>query len=100
MLFAQVEQHIGRQVKQLVTQRRARARWQDRRLWDRVQLDRISFMDKVALLAPRGQATYNRMDELYDIRCAIAHGNIAAVGPIFIPTIAMELRNLARLMRS
>lgn len=60
----------------------------------------LNFMQKVSLLTQRGQATYNRINVLYhDYRCAIAHGNIAAVGALAIPVMAAELRILARSLR-
>lgn len=101
MLFAQLEQHIVRQATKLISKKKALARWQGRRLWQDANPDRIGFMQKVSLLTQKGQAVYNRIDTLYhDYRCAIAHGNTAAVGPIFIPTIAVELKNLATILRA
>jgi hypothetical protein len=101
MLFAQLEQHINVQVAKLIDRKKALPRWQDRRLWQEAKSDRISFMQKVALLSEKGQTTYNRMDTLYhDFRCAIAHGNTAAVGPIFIPTVVAELKGLAAALRA
>jgi len=101
MLFAQLEQQIVSQVTALVAHKRTLASWKDRRLWQDVQVNRLSFMRKVALLTDPAQATYARMDTLYhDFRCSIAHGNIAAVGPILIPAVAIELRALARVLRA
>jgi len=101
MLFAQLEQRIMQEVVKLVNKKKVLGRWQDRRLWQEAKPDRISFMQKVALLTEKGQVTYNRMDQLYhDFRCAIAHGNTAAVGPIFIPTIAAELKRIAGILRA
>jgi hypothetical protein len=99
MRFAQLEQHVGRESRRLVDRKRALVKWRQRRPWDRVRLDRVSLMDKVAMLTQAGNAAYNRIDQLYDMRCEIAHGNTATVGPIFIPTVANEKRTLASQMR-
>jgi hypothetical protein len=97
MLFAQLEQHVDRLVAELLRRKRVLVGWRDRRLWQDAELRRLKFMQKVSLLTERGQAAHNRINVLYhDYRCAIAHGNIAAVGPLALPVMATELRNLAR----
>lgn len=101
MLFAQLEQHIDRQVTELLRGKRALAGWKDRRLWQDAEFRRLKFMQKVSFVTERGQAAYNRINVLYhDYRCAIAHGNTAAVGNLLVPVLATELRNFARTLRA
>jgi hypothetical protein len=100
MLFAQLENHITVQCAKLVAAKKSTRSWRSRRLWDTTDLDNLSFMRKVALLTEKGHGIYNKMYDYYQIRCEIAHGNSAGVGPILLPTLATDLLAVARHLRA
>lgn len=100
MLFAQLEQHIDNLCDTLINKKRASAKWKLRRPWDSVDLERIPFMRKVALLTDKGRATYALVDEYYRIRCHIAHGNSATVAPIALPVVITDLKDIAKELNS
>ncbi len=96
MLFAQLEQHIDNLCAALIAQKKSSPQWKTRRLWDSVDVDRLTFMRKVALLTDKGQSTYARVDAYYDTRCKIAHGDSALVGVMFLPVVAGDLQAIAK----
>lgn len=99
LIFGRFEQHVEALCARLISRRAVAALWRRRRLWDALDLDRMPFMQKVSLLMDRGLVEYGRVRTIYvDIRCAIAHGDSAAVGPIVLPTLASELRTLSGLL--
>lgn len=100
MLFAQLEQHIDDQCAALIARKKASAKWTARRLWDSVDVDRLTFMRKVALLTDKGQATYANLDAYYDTRCKIAHGDSALVGAVAVPVVASDLQAISRALKA
>lgn len=100
MHFAQLEQHVNERCEKLIARRQAGAKWASRRPWDSLDVDRMDFMRRVAVLTDKGQATYAKVKNFYRIRNDIAHGDNAAVGPMVLPAVAAELRALARIMKA
>jgi HD superfamily phosphohydrolase len=100
MLFAQLEQHVNDQCERLIARRQAKAKWTSRRPWDSLDVDRMDFMRRVAVLTDKGQATYANVKSYYKIRNDIAHGDSAVVGPMVLPVVAQDLRLLARAMKA
>jgi HD superfamily phosphohydrolase len=100
MHFAQLEQHVNDQCEKLIARRQAKPKWASRRPWDSLDVDRMDFMRRVAVLTDKGQATYARVKSYYKIRNDIAHGDSAAVGPMVLPVVAAELRKLASAMKA
>jgi hypothetical protein len=99
MLFAQMEQLIDAECTKLIDRKKASAVWKNRRLWDSTDPDRMQFMRKVALLTEKGAATYNQIDQYYDLRCDIAHGTPLAPGTIMIPVAVQDFRQFAKDLR-
>lgn len=100
MLFAQLEQHVTDQCQSLIDRRRAAPKWASRRPWDSLDVDRMDFMRRVAILTDKGRTTYANVKGYYDVRNRIAHGDNAAVGPMVLPVVAQELRALATAMKA
>ena len=100
VLFAQFEDQVNARVKRLVQRRSAAPRWTSRRLWDTVNPERMPFMNRVALLTDKGGADYQRIRELYELRCRIAHGTIHTTLPTTIATYASDLRALSTRLRA
>jgi hypothetical protein len=96
MLFAQLEQFVDAQCTKLIDVKKRSPVWKNRRLWDSTDADRLQFMRKVALLTEKGAATYNKIDQYYDLRCDIAHGTPLAPGAIVILVAVQEFRQFAR----
>jgi hypothetical protein len=100
MLFAQLEQHIDNRCAALIAKKQSAAKWESRRLWDSADVDRMTFMRKVALLTDKGQARYAQIDAYYDTRCKIAHGDSASVGLIALHLVATDLQIVAKALRA
>lgn len=96
LIFGRFEQHLNDQCDRLIAKRKLAPHWKRRRIWDGLDVDRMSFMRKVALLMDKGHTDYATIKDLYEnIRCAIAHGDNASVRPIVLPTLASNLRRLS-----
>ena len=100
MLFAQLEQHIDNRCAALVAKKKSSPKWKSRRPWDSVDVDRMTFMRKVALLLEKGRSHYAQIDTYYDTRCKIAHGDSALVGAIALPLVARDLQAVAKMIRA
>jgi hypothetical protein len=100
MLFAQLEQHIDNRCALLISKKKSSGKWKARRLWDSVDVDRIAFMRKVALLTDKGKAIYAQVDRYYDTRCKIAHGDSASVGAIALPVVTRDLQAVAKVLKA
>ena len=100
MIFAQLEDHVNVQCQRLVSQKQSLLGWKRRRLWDDIDindLDRMRFMRRVSLLTQRGHSDYNKINNLYRIRCEIAHGGTYASMNAAVE--AAEMYNIARRLR-
>lgn len=97
MLFACFEGRVTALCHRLVAARRHQRSWRWRRLWDTVDVDRLHFMRKTALLVDKGGTDYNKIRDLYEIRCSIAHGKPERVGPLDLP---FEYQEIARLWKA
>jgi len=102
MIFAQFEDRINEYVKELVEKKNLASSWWKKRPWTIIEIDRLSFMQKVALLTPKGGKEYNRVHELYyNLRNRIAHGSDPdpKVGPINVLAKYDELRELTKKLK-
>jgi len=97
MLFACFEGRITDLCKRLVDSRSKASAWRRRRAWDTIDVSRLHFMRKAALLIEKGSADYQRIDGLYDVRCDIAHEAPRKTGAI---NLAAEYREICRLWRA
>ena len=100
MLFAQLEQDIDNKCAALVATKKSAAKWRSRRPWDSVDLGRMDFMRKVALLTDKGQVAYAQIRDYYKTRCQIAHGESALVGVILLPAVSRDLQALAKALKA
>ncbi|HEY5315083.1 MAG TPA: hypothetical protein VIK18_21305 [Pirellulales bacterium] len=97
LIFGQFEDRVNRRCEALIRKKRQAPTWKQQRLWDTTETDRLGFMRRVALLTQIGQTDYNRIRDWYnDIRCPIAHGDTASVGPIVLPVLAAELATIMK----
>jgi len=100
LIFGRFEQYINDQCTRLIARKTASPNWRRKRLWEEIDVEQFGFLRKVKLLLDKGLAQYGRIQTIYkDIRCEIAHGGSATVGPIVLPTLAAELRTLSGLLR-
>jgi len=102
MIFAQFEDRINEYVKDLVEKKNLASSWRKKRAWTIIDADRLSFMQKVALLTPKGASEYNRIHHLYyDVRNRIAHGSDPdpKVGQINVLAKYDELRLLSKKLK-
>ena len=99
MMFACFEDHVSDLCNRLVADKRNLASWRQRRLWDSVDVDRLHFMRKVALLVDRGSGDYAKVAGLYGTRCDIAHGRFAQVGPMMLSADYREFVRLWKALR-
>ena len=99
MLFAQFEQFVDAECKKLINKKKNSSVWKNRRLWDSTEVDRLQFMRRVALLTEKGAAIYNKIDQYYDLRCAIAHGTPLIPGAIIVPVAVQDFRQFASQLR-
>ena len=104
LLFAQFESHINTKCSELIQRERDLATWEQNRAWSILphrtrDIERIAFMDRVALLTPKGHSEYNSINSYYSQRCDLAHGNLFDTDTL-IPVIAAELQELAGKLRT
>ena len=101
LIFGRFEQYIDEQCERLLAKRTSARQWKRRRVWDELDLERMKFRQKIALLVEKGNAEFNRVFEIYrDIRCPIAHGANSSVDPFLLSTLANELRELSSRFRA
>lgn len=93
-LFTRFESVIHSSFDTLLTARSAGS-WNDSRIWILWgQKDKISLLDKVSMLYPKGGREWNSVREYYAERNNIGHGS-TWTAPFVIPDIAIEMDKLA-----
>jgi len=97
MLFACFEGRVTDLCERLVESRRAAPSWRRRRLWDAIDVSKLQFMRKAALLIEKGSSNYARVNDLYKVRCLIAHGAPTKVGAI---NLAADYQDICRLWKA
>ncbi|MFZ2656620.1 MAG: hypothetical protein WAX69_16925 [Victivallales bacterium] len=97
LIFAQFEDLVNTRFKKLVKKKQAVPLWYRRRSWDIIDMKRIPFMIRVALLTEIGNADYNMIYSYYKLRCTIAHGDIA--GGIIVSILKNHLIEIARRLK-
>lgn len=79
MLFAQFERFINEKSQQAIRLRKKMSQWKSRRAWDIIDhrhIDRVPFINRVALLTEKGKSDYNLIQQLYEDRNSLAHGKL------------------------
>ena len=99
MLFACFEDRVADVCERLVSRSRAKRLWKQRRVWDTIDLDRMVFLRKAALLLEKGTQQYQEVQQLYDTRCKIAHGAFGQVGPVNLLVRYKQIQRLWRALR-
>lgn len=100
LLFAQFEDVVNTLCRQVVTKKKSSVNWGTRRAWDIVNtgdLDRVPFMNRVALLVEKGQTEFNLVNAYYRTRCEIDHGQ--TVSSISVVTAKSDLLRIASRMK-
>jgi len=100
MLFAQLEERIKDQCERLIARKKGLAKWTSRRLWDAVDVDKLSFKQLLALLAEKGGADFNKVSNYYLDRCKIAHGEVLSSWSVSIPSVVVEFQALAARLKA
>lgn len=71
--------------------------WKTKRTWEIIQKqktnDTLHFMNRVALLTPKGRSNYNLIKQYYDQRNNIGHGRSFTIA-ISIPTVIFDMKRL------
>lgn len=79
MLFAQFERLINDKSQQVTRLRQKMSQWKSRRAWDIIDhknIDKVPFINRVALLTEKGKSDYNVIQQLYQDRNSLAHGKL------------------------
>ncbi len=98
MAFARFEDIINSKVEKLVATKMTLSNWKDRRTWAILDVDRLSFMDRVTLLFEKGATEWNAIKNYYQTRCKLAHGQNP--GPIIMALVLTELEGyIKKLMK-
>ncbi len=100
LLFAQFEDVVNELCRQVVAKKKSSSNWGTRRAWDIINtdgLDRVPFMNRVALLVEKGQTDFNLVNAYYRIRCGIDHGQ--TVSSISVVSAKAELLAVAYRMK-
>jgi len=100
VLFACFEGRVTDLCERLVKSRRSAPSWRHRRLWDTIDVSKLQFMRRAALLIEKRSSSYGRINDLYKVRCLIAHGSPAKVGAIQLAPEYLEICRLWRALRA
>lgn len=93
MLFARFEDQVVTRSKQLVEKMRTTCQGVDKRPWDVINPDHLTFLNRVALLTDKGGSDYRDVQELYQDRNRIGHGQLLETKPN-VPAIAAKLSGI------
>ena len=94
MLFAQFEKFISDKSQDVIRLRKKMATWKSRRAWDIIDhqnIERLPFMNRIALLTEKGKTDYNIIYQLYKDRNSLAHGQLPDTS-ISFPTAVRQLQ--------
>lgn len=73
--------------------------WKIKRTWEIIHVQKtnnsLNFMNRVALLTPKGNADYNLIRQYYNQRNNIGHGGSFTI-PISIPNVIADMKYLFR----
>lgn len=92
ILFAKLENRINNMCKRLIIREKNAPCWKDRRwtdIFDVDRLDHIPFMQRAGLLIDKGSHNMRDLEEIYETRCDIAHGDLSS--PINVHTKAEDI---------
>jgi hypothetical protein len=96
-LFTRFEREVNVAVTQLLSVRAAGSLpWADKRIWDawaRTDIERIWFLSKVEVLTDKGRMDYRDVQEYYDARNTIAHGD-DVTGSVAILAVAQKMHDI------
>ncbi|MFY8092028.1 MAG: hypothetical protein ACOVN0_00980 [Niveispirillum sp.] len=81
MLFARFEHLVTEMAVAHVDKGRRRADPADRRVWSVLDVRKMDFLRRLALLTDKGSPDYATVRELYEDRNAIAHGRLIETKP-------------------
>jgi len=103
-IFAQLEGYINDRCEKLVGQKSGATRWRGRRLWDTVDLDRLDFKRRLALLTDKTGPIYAKIVQYYQYRNHLAHGEQYTAMPVAVPVVAVpvvasDLMNMSKSLR-
>ncbi len=93
MLFARFEDQVVTLSKQLVDQKRTTSSGAEKRPWDVINPDSLTFLNRVALLTDKGGSDYRDVQTLYLDRNRIGHGHLLETKPN-VPVIAAKLSGI------
>jgi hypothetical protein len=96
-LFTRFEREVNLAVTQLLSVRAAGTLpWTDTRIWDawsRTNIENISFLSKVQVLTDKGRTDYRDVQEYYEPRNTIAHGD-DLTGSVAILAVAQKMHDI------
>jgi len=65
LVFGRFEEHVNAECKTLIAAKQAAPNLLDRRCWDTLDIDKLEFMRKIALLTMKGHREYNRAYDIF-----------------------------------
>lgn len=100
-LFTRLEGHIRTVSEELIEHKLTTAandqdRWPWKLVKDLSKVERLPFMERVALITTKGGTNYNKISEFYSHRNSIGHGGSfkGGVSEPLIPDVILDIRNL------
>lgn len=74
-LFTRLEDHIRKQSNKLIQNRRDNIlNWKTKAIWEITDFNNLNFKKRIALLTEKGNTNYNKINEYYELRNKIGHG--------------------------
>ncbi|MBM2816175.1 MAG: hypothetical protein HW421_2937 [Ignavibacteria bacterium] len=97
-MFTRLEGRIREISDNIISDKTAKTKdWKTKWAWEVIQKqksdDKLHFMNRVALLTPKGQTDYNLIKQYYDQRNEIGHGGDFTI-IISIPTVIADMKRL------
>lgn len=103
-LFTRLEDHIREMSSKLISNKQNNLKsWNIKRAWDLFPKEKdaqsLHFMQRVALITPKGEVDYNLIKRYYDLRNTIAHGG-NFITPVNIPTVISDMEQLHKTLKA
>lgn len=93
MLFARFDHLVAELALARAEAGRRATNLEDRRVWSVLDIRKMDFLRRLALLTDKGSPDYATVKELYEDRNAVAHGKLAETKPN-VPIIATILSGI------
>ena len=102
-LFTRIEGHIRNvSSKLIIDKQETLTNWSVKRAWEifpkEKDSQRLTFMERVALITFKGRRDFNLVKRYYDLRNTIAHGGSFST-PVNIPSVISDMERLHKILK-